>query len=72
MYFHKILRVLQMICILGEDENERVTKIESRDAIFLEEDFPKRCEINGDFQLYGMEDFEASGNVRHIDSTPTE
>ena len=28
---------------------ERVTYIESRDAILLEEDFPKRDEINGDF-----------------------
>ena len=27
----------------------RVTKIESRDVIFLEEDFPKRGEINEDF-----------------------
>ena len=29
--------------------NERVLEIESRDVIFLEEDFPKRGEINGDF-----------------------
>ena len=27
----------------------RVTEIESRDVIFLEEDFPKKGEINGDF-----------------------
>ena len=29
--------------------NERVIEIESRDVIFLEEGFPKRGEINGDF-----------------------
>ena len=32
--------------------------------ILLEEDFPKRGEINGDFRLYEMEDPEASGSIR--------
>ena len=50
----------------------RVTKIKSRDIIFLEADFPKRGEINGDFQLYEMEDPGASGSSRQIDSAPTE
>ena len=34
---------------LGEDVNGRVIEIESRDVIFLEEDFPKNGEIHGDF-----------------------
>ena len=50
----------------------RVTEIESRDVIFLEEDFPKKGEINGDFPLFEMENPEASGSARKIDSTPTE
>ena len=49
----------------------RVTLIESRDVIFLDEDFPKRGEINGDFRLYEMEDPEARGSARQIDSAPT-
>ena len=50
----------------------RVTEIASHDVIFLEEDFPKRGEINGDFRLYEMEDPEASGSARKIDSAPIE
>ena len=46
--------------------NGEVTEIESRDAIFLEEDFPKRSEINGDFRLYEMEDLETSESIRQI------
>ena len=52
--------------------NRRLTEIESRDVIFLEEDFPKRGEINGDFRLYEMEDLEASGSTRQIDLAPIE
>ena len=50
---------------LGEDGRD--IKIESRDVTFLEKDFPKRCEINGDSRLYEMENPDISGNIRHID-----
>ena len=33
---------------LGEDINESVTEIESRDVVFLEEDFPGQGEIDRD------------------------
>ena len=56
---------------LGEDMIGRVTEFESRDVIFLEEDFPKRGEINGDFRLYKTEDPEGSGSIRHINLDPT-
>ena len=56
---------------MGEDVNEIVTEIESRNVIFLEKDFHKRGEIKGDFQLYEMEYPEKSGSTRHIDSAPT-
>ena len=41
---------------IGEDADGSVTEIESRDAIFLEEDFPTKGEVTKDFQLYEMED----------------
>ena len=50
----------------------RVTEFESHDVIFLEEDFPKRGEINRDFQLYETEDPKASGGIRQIDLAPIE
>ena len=56
---------------LGEDMTGRVTEIHSCDVIFLEYDFPKKWEIYGDFQLYEMEDPEASGSAREVDSTPS-
>ena len=56
---------------LGEDMTGRVIEIESRYVIFLEEDFPKRGEIKGDFRLFEMEDPQASGSARQIDSAPT-
>ena len=49
-----------------------VTEFESHDVIFLEEDFPKRGEINGDFQLYETEDPKESGGIRQIDLAPIE
>ena len=56
---------------LGEDMNGRVIEFESQDIIFLEDDFPKRGEINGDFLLYEMEDPEVSESARQIDLAPT-
>ena len=41
---------------VGEEADERVTEIESRDVVFLKEDYPTRGEINKDFQFYEMED----------------
>ena len=43
---------------VGEETDGRVTKIKSRDVIFLEEDYPIRGEIDKDFQFYEMEDLE--------------
>ena len=34
---------------VGEEADGRVTKIESRDVVFLEEDYPTRGEIDKDF-----------------------
>ena len=41
---------------VGEEADGRVTEIESRDVVFLEEDYPTRGEIEKDFQFYEMED----------------
>ena len=41
---------------IGEEADERVAEIESRDVVFLEEDYPTRWEIEKDFQFYEMED----------------
>ena len=41
---------------VGEEANRRVTKSESRDVVFLEEDYHTRGEIDKDFQFYEMED----------------
>ena len=41
---------------IGEKADMRVTKFESRDIIFLEEDFSTRDEIDKDFQFYEMKD----------------
>ena len=71
MYLHKILRVLQRIYLLREDINGSVTKIESQDVIFLEEDFLGRGEIDRDTHFYEMEDPEVREGVRIIDSTLT-
>ena len=56
---------------LGEDINGSVTEIESRDVIFLEEDFLGRGEIDRDTHFYEMEDPRVSEGVRIIDSTLT-
>ena len=41
---------------VGEEADRRMTEIESRDVVFLEEDYPTRGKIEKDFQLYEMED----------------
>ena len=41
---------------VGEEAEVRMTKIESRDLVFLEKDYLTRGEINKDFQFYEMED----------------
>ena len=66
MYLHKILRALQRIYLLGEDVNGSVTEIESRDIIFLREDFPERGEIDKDTHFYEMEDHEVGDGVCNI------
>ena len=43
---------------IGEVVDGGVTEIESRDVIFLEEDFSTRGEIDKDFQFYEMEDLD--------------
>ena len=56
---------------LRDDINGSVTEIESRDVIFLEEDFPGLGEIDRDTHFYEMEDLEVGDGVRIIDSTLT-
>ena len=41
---------------VGEEVDGRVIEFESQDVIYLEEDYPTRCELNKDFQFYEMED----------------
>ena len=41
---------------LGENDTGHVTELESRDTRFLEEDFPRRGEVDRDLHLYEMED----------------
>ena len=73
---------------IGEKADGSVTELESRDVVFLEEDFPVRGTVNKDFQLYenlengdpttveGLEDTlnppEESGSDIMPDPTPME
>ena len=50
---------------VGEEADGRVTEFESRDVVFLEEDYPTRGEIDKDFQFYEMEDLEY-GTPSHL------
>ena len=43
---------------IGENENGTVTKLESRDVMFLEDDFPCKGEIDRDLHLYEIMDPE--------------
>ena len=51
--------------------NGSVTEIESRDVVFLEEDFHGRGEIDRDLPFYEMEDPGVGEDVRMIDSILT-
>ena len=42
--------------MVGEDSDGRVTEIESRDVIFLKNDFPKKGNIDISSHLYEMEE----------------
>ena len=50
---------------VGEEADGRMTEIESRDVVFLEEDYPTRGEIEKDFQFYEMEDLDY-GALSHL------
>ena len=52
MYLHKILKVLQRICIFGRRYDWKIIEIESRYVIFLEEHFPKRGEIISNYMKW--------------------
>ena len=41
---------------IGEEIDGRVTEFESRDILFLKDNFPTRGEIDKDFQFYEIED----------------
>ena len=41
---------------VGEEVDRRVIEFESRDVVFLEENYPTRGEIDKDFQFYEMKD----------------
>ena len=56
---------------LGEDINGSVTEIESRDVVFLEENFSRQGKIDRDTHFYEMEDPEVGEGVRIINSTLT-
>ena len=71
MYLHKILEYSKGYVFLGEDKNGSVTENQSRDVVFLEEDFPGRGEIDRDLHFYEMEDPEVGEDVRMIDSILT-
>ena len=49
-----------------------MTEFESRDVVFLEEDYPTRNEIEKDFQFYEMEDQDngvSSHSVEGLEET---
>ena len=41
---------------IGENESGNVIEFESRDATFLENEFPRRGDVNQDLSLFKMED----------------
>ena len=43
---------------IGEEANGKMTEFESRDVVFLEEDYLTRGEIDKDFQFYEMKDLD--------------
>ncbi|KAG8385926.1 hypothetical protein BUALT_Bualt03G0096000 [Buddleja alternifolia] len=52
---------------IGEQVDGSVTEIESRDATFLEEDFPGKGEVSKDFQFYELKDLEIDTSNRVIE-----
>ena len=54
--FIRYSEVSKGFVFLGEEVDERMTKFESQDVVFLEEYYPIRGEIDKDFQFYEMED----------------
>ena len=57
---------------VGEEADGNVTEFESRDVVFLEENFPMRGEIDKDFQFYEMKDLEygaLSHSVEELEET---
>jgi len=45
----------------------RVMKIESRNVVFLEKDFPMTCEVNKDFQLHEMKNLDYSTTSHSVE-----
>ena len=41
---------------IGENESGSVIEFESRDTMLLENEFPRRCDIDQDLSLFEMED----------------
>jgi hypothetical protein len=59
---------------IGEQSSESVTEFESRDVIFLENEFPRKGEIVQDFSLYevdGQNDLIVANRLVHIPEPPT-
>ena len=57
---------------VGGEANRKVTEFESRDVVFLEEDYPTRGKIDEDFQFYEMEDLDygsPSHSVEELEET---
>ena len=56
----------------GEEADGRVIEIESRDVVFLEDDYPTRGEIEKNFQFYEMEDPDngvPSDSIKRLEET---
>ena len=54
--FRKYSELSKGFVFVGEEADGRLTEFESRDVVFLEEDYPTRGEIDKDFQFYEMKD----------------
>ena len=51
---------------IGDQASESVTEFESRDAFFLENEFPSRGEINQNLSLYEIEDLDSFITRNHL------
>ena len=56
--FIRYSELFKRFVFVDEKADGRVTKFESRDVVFLEKDYPTRCEIDKDLQLYEMKDLD--------------